>query len=97
MKNKSQLVVIESPMSFTGSAKRLWKLTWVTNVWLKWLILVPVALIVISVAWFVIVFWYMIFGILLIPYRLIRRSGRKNKRDNFRHHEILEAIDRDKR
>ena len=94
LKPMSEQVVIEAPLSFTGSAKRLWKLTGVDNDFVKWLLLVPVALVLITVAWFVIVFWYLILGLWLVPYRLLRRSSRKNKRDKLRHREVLDAIER---
>jgi hypothetical protein len=40
----------------------------------------------------VIVVWYLIFGILLIPFRLLRRGARKRKRETRMHEETLEAI-----
>jgi uncharacterized protein (DUF58 family) len=88
----SEKVVISAPMSFHGSAARIWKLTTVANPYLKWLIILPLALILISIAWFTVMFWYLLFGLLLIPYRLLRRSSRKNKRDNLRHREIIDVI-----
>jgi uncharacterized membrane-anchored protein len=50
------------------------------------------AIVLTGVAWFVIVGWYLFFGILLIPYRLIRRGQRKSKRDSMRHEEMLSAM-----
>jgi len=91
---KSESIVVEAPMSFTGSAKRIWKITQTDNVALKWVLLVPTALLLISCVWGLVILWYMIFGIFLIPYRLIRRSGRSNKRDKLRHREILENLER---
>lgn len=88
----SEGVVISAPMSFHGSAVRLWKITAFNNPFLKWLVFVPLAMALISAAWFVIVFWYLIFGLLLVPYRLIRRGSRKNKRDQLRHREIIDVI-----
>lgn len=87
----SEKVVVSAPMSFHGSAARIWKLTDSENIGLKWLLLTPFALLLICTAWFIIVFWYLLFGLLLVPYRLIRRSSRKNKRDELRHRELLEA------
>lgn len=40
---------------------------------------------------------YVLFGILFIPYRLLRRGSRKNKRDKLRHREVLDAIEKQKR
>jgi hypothetical protein len=42
-------------------------------------------------AWCFDLFWYLIFGILLVPYRLIRRSDRDRKRDALQHREMLDA------
>jgi hypothetical protein len=94
---RSETIIVSSPMSFNGSSLRLWKITQTDHSGLRWLVLIPLALVLICIAWFVIVFWYMIFGILLVPFRLIRRSGRKNKRDKLRHSEILEAIEKNNR
>lgn len=93
MSNKlaSEKVVVSAPMSFSGSASRIWKITDVKNALLRWLLLVPAALFLVSMAWVLVFCWYMIFGLWVVPYRLVRRSSRKNKRDNLRHQEILEA------
>lgn len=90
----SEKVVVSAPMSFHGSAARIWKITASENAGLKWLLIIPVALLVIFIAWCVVLCWYVIFGILLIPYRLIRRSSRKNKRDSLRHRELLSTIEK---
>ena len=44
--------------------------------------------------WFFVACWYLFWGIWLIPYRLIRRGSRKNKRDALRHREMLDAVGR---
>jgi Flp pilus assembly protein TadB len=98
---RSERVVIESPLSFTGSRKRLWKLASIGRgtawgPWLKWLLLAWVAVFLIGLAWLFVAGWYLLFGLLLMPWRLLRRSSRKQKRDRLRHREILEAIDRQK-
>lgn len=41
--------------------------------------------------WVFVTCWYAIFGLLLVPYRLIRRSDRQRKRDALQHREILAA------
>lgn len=92
----SEQVVISAPMSFSGSATRIWKLTNADNAALKLLLLVPLALLLITVVWVIVLCWYLVFGILVIPYRLIRRGSRKNKRDQLRHREMLEAIQKNK-
>jgi len=96
----SEKVVVSAPFSFAGSAQRIWKITKVDNLLAK-LLLVPLALVLIMGAWLFVACWYFImyvlFGILLIPYRLLRRSSRKNKRDKLRHREILDAVEQRKR
>lgn len=96
-KLKSEKIVISSPLSFSGSAKRIWKITDVDNPAVKALLsLVAAALIMF--AWVFVAFWYVliyvVFGILFIPYRLLRRSSRKQKQAKLRHREVLEAIEK---
>lgn len=83
MKIESERVIIEAPLSFTGSAKRIWRVS--DSVVYQ----VLAVLIFIPLAWVFILAWYMIFGIFLVPYRMIRRSQRKQKRDALRHKELL--------
>ena len=89
---KSDEIILSAPMSFTGSAQRIFKITEVNNRLLKWLLLVPLALLLALTVWSFVLIWYLIFGIWLIPYRLIRRSQRKAKRDRLRHQELLNAV-----
>ena len=92
----SEKVIVSAPFSFIGSAQRIWKITKVDNPVAK-ILLIALALGLIACAWVFVAFWYFImyilFGILFIPYRLLRRSSRKNKRDRLRHREILDAIE----
>lgn len=96
-KLKSEKVVISSPLSFSGSAKRIWKITDVDNPAMK-VLLSLVAAALILLAWIFVAFWYVliyvVFGILFIPYRLMRRSSRKQKQAKLRHREVLEAIEK---
>jgi len=97
---KSERIVVSAPLSFNGSALRIWTVTKNDNQTLKWLVLVPIALTSVFCAWIFVAIWYFIiyilFGVLFIPYRLIRRSGRKQKRDKLRYRELLDAIERQK-
>ncbi len=93
-KLESENVVVSAPLSFHGSAARVWKITEGKSAALKWLVAVPVALLLIFMAWLIVLCWYLIFGILLVPYRLIRRSSRKNRRDSLRHKELLNALEK---
>lgn len=73
---ESEKIIIEAPMSYTGSAKRLWRL----NAYIR----IPL----IILAWIVITGWYLFFGLWIVPYRLIRRSQRKQKQAALRHREL---------
>lgn len=42
-----------------------------------------------TVAWCVILCWYLIFGLWLVPYRLIRRSQRRDEQRRRQHAELL--------
>jgi uncharacterized membrane-anchored protein len=87
----SENVIVAAPMSFAGSAQRLWRLVPRGGGW------VPVAagsgiVLLIAVVWAVVLCWYVIFGLLLVPYRIIRRGQRKNRRQELRHREMLTTM-----
>lgn len=92
----SEKVVVSAPTSFSGSAARIWKMTDANNAAVKWLLLVPIALCLVLMAWSLVAIWYVIifglFGIFVIPFRLLTRSGRNRKRNSLQHRELLEAI-----
>jgi hypothetical protein len=88
---KSEQVVVSAPMSFHGSAARIWKITESQEA-AKKILLALVALALIFLVWCFVLIWYLIFGIFLVPYRLLRRGQRKRKIENLRHREMMEAI-----
>lgn len=92
----SEKVVISAPFSFAGSAQRIWKITNTDNTLLKWLLFVPLALLLVMFAWSFVAIWYVVifglFGIFVIPFRLWTRGSRKRKRENLQHRELLQAI-----
>jgi len=90
----SERVIVSAPMSFAGSARRIWRLTEVGPRWLKWVAWVWVAATLVAAAWTAIAAWYLAFGLFLVPFRLVRRGARKRKRDELRHRETLAALDR---
>lgn len=102
MSNKlaSEKVVISAPFSFAGSAQRICKMTDVENPFLKF-ILALIAIVFIMFAWVFVACWYFVlyvlFGILFIPWRLLRRGSRKRKQERLRHREVLDAIEQQKR
>ena len=90
-KLNSEKVIVQAPMSYIGSARRLWKITQQQQIALK-ILLIAIASVLIILAWILISFWYLLFGLLLVPYRLIRRGSRKNKKQELQHREQLNAI-----
>lgn len=95
----SEKVVVSAPLSFSGSAQRIWKITNVENPILK-IILALLAITLIAGAWMFVILWYFVmyvlFGVFFFIFRLFTRSRRKNKRDKLRHREVLNAIDQRK-
>jgi Flp pilus assembly protein TadB len=78
-------------MSFTGATKRAWELTRMGPPALR-VLTIPLAIVLIAELWSVIVAWYVLFSILLIPYRLLRRGSRNRKRQDLQHREMLAAV-----
>jgi membrane protein implicated in regulation of membrane protease activity len=84
--------VVAAPMSFAGAAGRTTNLLWhgrPTAVKVVAVVAVPSIL---FAWWLAIVAWYALFGLLLAPYRLLRRGSRKRKREARMHEETLRAI-----
>jgi len=84
--------VIAAPMSFAGAVGRTTNLLWhdrPTAVKVVAVVGVPAILVV---WWSAIVIWYLVFGLVLAPYRLVRRGSRKRKREGRMHQETLRAI-----
>jgi|SRR6516164_8745455 hypothetical protein len=92
----SEQVIVAAPMSLAGSAERWWKLAryphgdgWMTA--LRALVIIGV-LLAITVSWAVVLCWYLLWGIWLIPYRIIRRGQRRRRQAQLRHGEMMEAL-----
>jgi hypothetical protein len=90
----SERVIINAPMSFAGSAQRAWRLREMAEGPVRWILVALILALVIPVWWTVIVGWYLTFGLLLVPYRLLRRGTRKRKAEALRHRELLSTIDK---
>lgn len=75
-------------MSFSGSQQRIWRFT-TRNSALGMVLLSALAVVLIAVAWTMILGWYLCFGLLLVPYRVVRRGQRKSKRETLRHRELM--------
>lgn len=85
-------VVVQSPTSFVGATRRIWKLTRVKPdlPWLK-VLTVPAAIVLVLIAWVLCAVWLVVFGILLVPWRLLRRGQRRRKQEEMRHRELVAA------
>jgi hypothetical protein len=91
-KLESEKVVVSAPLSYVGSAARIWKLTGVSeNVGAR-IGLGVAAIVLILGAWCFVTAWYVTWGLFLVPYRFIRRGSRKRKREALQHRETLAAI-----
>jgi fatty acid desaturase len=93
----SERVIINAPMSFAGAAQRAMRLREKAPAGpARWLMLAAIVLVVIPVWWTLVVGWYLIFGLWLVPYRLLRRGARKRKAEALRHRELLSTIEKSK-
>jgi hypothetical protein len=91
-KLESEKVVVAAPLSYAGSAARIWKLTGLSANAAARVGLGILAILLITGAWTFVTAWYITFGVLLVPYRFIRRGQRKNKRQSLQHRETMAAI-----
>jgi len=88
----SERVIVAAPASFAGSAGRIWRITRGRSGWAA-TGLVTLAVLAIAVAWAVVLCWYALWGIWLIPWRILRRGQRKRKLATLRHRETMTALD----
>jgi Flp pilus assembly protein TadB len=91
MSNKE--VVVSAPMSFSGSLARTKNWMWhdlpvAYKVSVGWLAVFTT----VTMWWTLIFVWYLFFGLLLAPYRLVRRGSRKRKNEAKKHAEMMEAL-----
>lgn len=89
----SEEVVIAAPMSFAGSAARIWKLQRRAQEGWQQVAAGVAAVLLIVIAWTVVLAWYAVWSIWLVPYRLVRRGSRKRRRETLMHRETLAAIE----
>jgi hypothetical protein len=89
----SESVVIAAPMSFAGITARIRNaVERVSPSPVKFWVVVPAAVLFVLLAWLVILCWYLIFGLWLVPYRLFRRGQRKRDVAMLRHREFMTAV-----
>ena len=67
--------IIAAPMSFTGSAQRIWRIVPLDLPLPLRTALLLLAVVAIGLVWTFVLAWYMTFGLLVVPYRLIRGAA----------------------
>lgn len=71
--------ILSSPLSFTGSAQRLWRpVKTARSAGAKW-VLGTALVFLIGMVWLFVACWYLMWGILVVPWRLLRRGQRRDK------------------
>ncbi len=88
----SEEVIISAPMSYMGSAKRIGRLRRRVDSGWELTALTTAVVVLVVMAWLFVTVWYLTWGLLLIPYRVIRRGQRKRKVEALRHRELLGAL-----
>lgn len=89
---QSEKVVVAAPLSFAGSAARIWKLVRMREEAWERAVVAAIAITLIMLAWTFVLTWYLFWGLWLVPYRIVRRGSRKRKREALQHREMLAAI-----
>jgi hypothetical protein len=88
----SEDVIINAPLSYAGSAQRIFRLRRGATSPAANAAITTVAVLLIIAAWAFVTCWYFVWGLWLVPYRLLRRGSRKRKAEALRHREMLGAI-----
>lgn len=85
--------MISAPMSYAGSAQRIGRLRRRAKPGAARTAVTAAVVVLILVVWVLVTVWYLVWGIQLVPYRLIRRGARKRKLEALRHRELIGAIE----
>lgn len=88
----SEDVIISAPMSYSGSAQRIIRIRRRADSDRQLAALTALAVVLIVFVWVLVTVWYLMWGILLVPYRLLRRGARKRKVEALRHRELMGTI-----
>jgi hypothetical protein len=88
----SEDVIISAPMSYSGSAQRIIRLRRRAEGGKSLATITVLAVLLIVLAWILITVWYLMWGFLLVPYRVVRRGARKRKVEALRHRELMGTI-----
>lgn len=88
----SEDVIINAPLSYAGSAQRIMRLRRRADGGGALVAITVAAVVLIILAWAFVTVWYLTWGLLLVPYRLLRRGARKRKAEAMRHRELMGTI-----
>jgi Domain of unknown function (DUF1707) len=88
----SEDVIISAPMSYTGSAQRIWRLRRRARSDRDLAAITTLVIVLVLMVWILVTAWYLLWGLWLVPYRLLRRGARKRKAEMLRHRELLGTI-----
>lgn len=88
----SEDVIISAPMSYAGSAQRLWRIRRRATTDRSLAAMTALAVVLVVMVWVLVTVWYLWWGLLLVPYRLLRRGARRRKAEMLRHRELMGAI-----
>jgi hypothetical protein len=88
----SEDVIINAPMSYAGSAQRIFRLRRRAHGGGAKAAVTVFAIVLVLLAWAFVTAWYLFWGIWLIPYRFLRRGARKRKAEALRHRELMGTV-----
>jgi hypothetical protein len=88
----SEDVIINAPMSYAGSAQRIMRIRRRANGGGMLAAITTLAILLTLSVWVFVTAWYLLWGLWLVPYRLVRRGARKRKAEALRHRELLGTI-----
>jgi hypothetical protein len=88
----SEEVIISAPLSYAGSAQRIARLRRRVDAGWELTAITTLVVVLIVMVWTFVTVWYLTWGLLLVPYRLIRRGQRKRKVEALRHRELMGAL-----
>jgi hypothetical protein len=88
----SEDVIINAPMSYAGSAQRIMRIRRHAGGGGKLLAITALAMLLVLVVWVLVTAWYLVWGLWLVPYRLLRRGARKRRAEALRHRELMGTI-----
>lgn len=71
--------IVSSPLSFSGSARRLWRPVTRASSPAGKIGLGTLVVLALLFVWTFIACWYLFWGLLVVPWRLIRRGQRRDK------------------